>query len=142
MENLEYWDKKIESLQEQIHTYHFSNDIEIDKNSIIALLTDLKTAHSEKRKLLIREKKLQDTRSFWRKKWDFCKENPSFAFFLLLVWICIFMVLFCIGFYIYLFGFGAFINKAGEFILGIFSLLLVIGFLGGLGSIMNSIKGS
>lgn len=141
MEDIEYWNKKIESLQEKIHSYHFSEDIDMDKNSIYALLSDLKTAHSERKKILIREKKLQDTRSFWQKKWDFCKKSPSLAILIFMIWILIFMIIFFIGFCIYWFGFKVVIHKAGEFILGILGLCLILGFLGAWSDLVNAIRG-
>ena len=140
MNDIKYWDQQIERLQEEIHEYQFSDNIYMDKRSIMSLLSDLTTAHSERKKVLIREKKLQDTRSFWRKKWDFCKESPSLAFFILMVWLCIVMALLCVGLEIYSFGIGAFIRKVGEFIMGIFGLLLFIGFLGIFISIKNFIR--
>lgn len=134
-------DNHIESIQDKIHSYTFSDDISLDKKRIESFLTELSNAQSEKKKLLIRQKKLQDTRSFWRKKWDFCKESPSRAMLIFMTWICIFTIILFIVFCIYWFGFSAVIHKAGEFMLGILGLALIIGFLGGLGDLMDAIKG-
>lgn len=141
MENIEDIDGRIESLQERIHNYKFSDDIAWDKKRIEEFLSDLTVAHTQKRKLLIQQQKLLDTRSFLRKIWDFCKESPSRAILIFMTWICVFTMIFFIGFCIYWFGFSAVIHKAGELILGIFGLALIIGFLGGWTDFINSIRG-
>ena len=141
MENIGDIDGRIESLREKIHNYKFSDDIAWDKKLIEGFLSDLTYAHAQKRKMLIKQKKLLDTRSFLRKVWDFCKESPSRAILIFMTWICIFTILFFIGFCIYWFGFSTVVHKAGEFILGIFCLLLIVGFLSGWTSFVNLLRG-
>lgn len=129
MRNIDDIDAQIESLEAKIHVFSFSDDIQWDKMQILGILSQLSDAHKEKRKALIHEKKLLDTRSFGRKVWDFIKEDPGSSIFLLSLFVVIILLIACLCLYVYNHGLVDSLKSLGEMMGSAVVLMAFIGVL-------------
>ena len=84
MEEIDYLEQRIDSIKDRVRNFEFIDNGLEDKRNMMYIMSELAKAQKDKTKLLIKQKKLLDTRSFGRKEWDFVKEDPMTALFILL----------------------------------------------------------
>lgn len=85
MEEIDYLEQRIDSIKDRVRNFEFIYNGLEDKRNMMYIMSELAKAQKDKTKLLIKQKKLLDTRSFGRKVWDFVKEDPMTALFILLI---------------------------------------------------------
>lgn len=83
MEEIDYLEQRIDSIKDRVRNFEFIDNGLEDKRNMMYIMSELAKAQKDKTKLLIKQKKLLDTRSFGRKVWDFVKEDPMTALFIL-----------------------------------------------------------
>ena len=83
MEEIDYLEQRIDSIKDRVRNFEFIDNGLEDKRTMMYIMSELAKAQKDKTKLLIKQKKLLDTRSFGRKVWDFVKEDPMTALFIL-----------------------------------------------------------
>lgn len=83
MEEIDYLEQRIDSIKDRVRNFELIDNGLEDKRNMMYIMSELAKAQKDKIKLLIKQKKLLDTRSFGRKVWDFVKEDPMTALFIL-----------------------------------------------------------
>lgn len=90
MEEIDYLEQRIDSIKDRVRNFEFIDNGLEDKRNMMYIMSELAKAQKDKTKLLIKQKKLLDTRSFGRKVWDFVKEDPMTALFILVDYMTIY----------------------------------------------------
>lgn len=129
MEEIDYLEQRIESIKDRVRNFEFIDNGLEDKRNMMYIMSELAKAQKDKTKLLIKQKKLLDTRSFGSKVWDFVKEDPMTALFILLLLLLALVLVFAACLYIYNHGFVESLKKLGKFLCGMAGVLFVIGIL-------------
>ncbi len=129
MEEIDYLEQRIDSIKDRVRNFEFIDNGLEDKRNMMYIMSELAKAQKDKTKLLIKQKKLLDTRSFGRKEWDFVKEDPMTALFILLILLLALVLVFAACLYIYNHGFIESLKDFGKFLCGMAGILFVIGIL-------------